>query len=239
MKFRNVISNYLILSFIAVIILVILILLNLNHEEAGKIDFLSRAIVGSTFIVVCIFGISLAVKPNWVKNLKKSSNKTFSRVIHHQEISSNRRSGHHPVCDNFKEHSISISNKRYCSGCVGLAVGACIGIILALFYIFTPLIYTINLFYFIFFTGLIFIVVNYLEIIISKRRPIVHILTNIFLVIGFYLMVISVFELTREVFFSIVGILFSFLWLDTRIQLSDWNHKRICNECSQKCPEYT
>jgi hypothetical protein len=37
---------------------------------------------------------------------------------------------------------------------------------------------------------------------------------------------------------GLVGIIICFLWLDTRIQLSRWNHLKTCRRCPKACKSF-
>jgi len=86
--------------------------------------------------------------------------------------------------------------------------------------------------------GLIFVFQIYLEIIIFKRNTIIHIVSNVLHVIGFLLITISIFETTGSVIYSSIALLLCFLFLDTRVQLSLYNHSLICKECKKDCKMY-
>jgi len=86
--------------------------------------------------------------------------------------------------------------------------------------------------------GFVFIILNYTEILMPTRNAFVHVISNAFLVMGFFFIVMGVFELTGSVVAGVVGVIISFLWLDTRIQLSKWRHAVICKNCADSCKAY-
>jgi hypothetical protein len=89
--------------------------------------------------------------------------------------------------------------------------------------------------YHVVFLGLIIIGLAYVEIMLPIRHAVVHIISNIFLVLSFFLVTISIFETTGNKVYGILSVIISFLFLDTRIQLSNWQHARICESCSETC----
>jgi hypothetical protein len=206
-----------------------------------EVEFVDKLIIGLLFIISCIIGISLTIKPNWIgicieqrihgtdNPLPKKVTKLKSKVrtIKHQ--------GHHPNCDQFRSHTLEINNKVLCAGCTGLAIGAGISIFLVSCYLVFP--YKIPKIFDIlgFSLGMIFITVNFAQVIFPHKNPQLHLVSNTLLVTGFLLIVISLLQSSGKVIFGIFGIMVSMLWLDTRIMLSKWNHELICNYCTAKC----
>jgi hypothetical protein len=188
--------------------------------------------VAVLIIIVYILGLSLAFYPGWYKKRKKAINK--KKVVN--KIVRNRI-GHHPDCEQFKNHILKFKNKTFCAGCFGLAIGSIISITLVIIYLlisvnytaFNPLILII---------GFIFVFQIYLEIIISKRNSIVHMFSNILHVTGFILIAVSILEITNSVPYTIITILFSFLFFNTRVQLSLYNHNLECKKCKYACKMY-
>jgi hypothetical protein len=83
--------------------------------------------------------------------------------------------------------------------------------------------------------GLILILINYLEVSIFHRTVFLHLISNGLLILGFLFVTISILEKTTELNYGIIAIIFSLLWLDTRIQLSQLTHRRICQSCRSDC----
>ena len=131
-----------------------------------------------------------------------------------------------------------MKNKTLCAGCLGLSIGAIISIILAIIYIVTIRKEPISGFYYVVFIGLIIIGLTYAEIMLPLRHAIVHVISNIFLVLSFLLITVSIFEITGNKIYGTISVIISFLWLDTRIQLSNWKHTMICEHCNETCKMY-
>lgn len=53
-----------------------------------------------------------------------------------------------------------------------------------------------------------------------------------------FLITISIGEITGNMVYGIFSVLLCFLWLDTRIRLSKWNHHRTCTFCPETCKYY-
>jgi len=234
LKQNKNIFYYIILSIAAAVLLLILIFL--NPLNTTTIEIYDKLFVGGVFIISCIFGISLALYPRWFRRLTKHttprSNSKKSKKI------TRKYKGHHPDCGNFQSHTIGIKNKTLCAGCLGLSIGAIISIILAIIYIVTIGNESISGFYYVVFIGLIAIGLTYAEIMLPLRHAIVHAISNIFLVLSLFLITIGIFEITGNKIYGTISIIISFLWLDTRIQLSNWKHTRICEHCNETCKMY-
>ena len=148
------------------------------------------------------------------------------------------RIGHHPNCQNFKNHIIKIKKRVYCTGCLGLGIGSIISIIILFFYLILLNNHSILIYQYLFYLGIIFIYLSFLDSLILKKFKIIHILSNILLIIGFLLIILCTFEVTGKLIFGLIGILASFLFLETRIQISILNHVTICNNCMKECKMY-
>ncbi len=188
------------------------------------------------FITSCIFGISLALYPRWFRRLTK-------HATHHLNSEKSRKitrkyKGHHPDCGNFQSHTIETKNKTLCAGCLGLSIGSIISIVLMIIYMVIIREKAATGFYYVVFLGLIIIGLAYVEIMLPIRHAVVHVISNIFLVLSFFLVTISIFEITGNKIYGMLGVIISFLFLDTRIQLSNWQHARICESCSETCKVY-
>ena len=78
----------------------------------------------------------------------------------------------------------------------------------------------------------------YIEIVFPEKYMIFHIVSNVILVLGFIMVTISIFEIKGDKIYGVLGIIISVLWLDTRIQLSNYLHSSICSDCVKKCKMY-
>jgi hypothetical protein len=234
LKQKSEIFFYIVLSFIAAILIIVLV--HFDTSKTNIINIYDKFLVAGFVIIGCIFGISLAFFPRWYKKSLKSSKK--SKYKKDVMVESRRREGHHPDCDEFKNHVIRNNKKVFCTGCLGLAVGALLSIILVIIYLAVNSKITLMVSYFLIYIGLIMIALNLIEIIIPNRHKIIHIFSNILIMIGFLMIVIGVFEITGSKTYAIFGIIFTFLWLYTRIQLSNFRHSMICDKCKEKCKMY-
>lgn len=234
MKQKTNVIYYLILSITAAVLL--LTLAFFNSSNTASVDIYDKLFVGGVFITICLFGISLAIYPGWFKRFTKQEKHSSNEK--QTQKTARKRKGHHPDCDQFQSHTIRTNNKMFCAGCLGLSIGAILSIFLMILYIVIGNELSFTTFYFFMFLGLIIIGLVYIEIMLPIRHAIIHVLSNVFLVVSFLLIVVCIFEITGNKIYGAVSILLSFLWLDTRIQLSYWQHSLICNNCTEQCKMY-
>jgi len=234
LKQNRIVFHYIILSIASAVLL--LILIYLNSLNTAVIEIYDKLFVGLIFIASCIFGISLALYPNWFRISTKHT--TVHLDGEKSKMNTRKYKGHHPDCGNFWSHTVEIKDKILCAGCLGLSIGSIMSIILTIFYILFIRNESATEFYYVVFIGLAIIGFVYTEIILPLRHAIVHVISNIFLVLSFFLINIGIFEITGNKMYYILSMVISFLFLDTRIQLSNWQHARICESCSETCKMY-
>jgi hypothetical protein len=85
---------------------------------------------------------------------------------------------------------------------------------------------------------MIIIVFSYIETALPQRTGAGHVMSNVLLVIGLFLVVSGIFGIAKSPLIGAIAVLISFLWLDTRVQLSFWNHTKICRDCRKTCKAY-
>jgi hypothetical protein len=224
---RNIFT-YILLSIIAAIFILVMT----YNTSSVTIDIFDKIFIAGALITSCIFGISIAINPGWlrrfIKHLKKEEKSKETKKT------KMKYKGHHPDCGKFKNHIINTKSKSFCTGCLGLTIGSIISIFLIIIYILTDTKFP-NLFQILIIFGLFFISLSYVEIMIPKRYVIFHVISNIFLIIGFFIVTISILEKTGNIIYGMIGVTLSFLFLDTRVQLSRWQHYQICSNCSKSC----
>lgn len=240
MNNENLVLNYLILSIVAAILILALGWSFSNNTI--EVDLNEIYEVGFLFILSCLIGISLVIKPNWIHicieqhpHGTTSRNSINSSSKNGQAIK--KRFGHHPDCGRFRSHTIRFNNKVLCAGCTGLAIGAAIAILLMILIMILPINPSKNLLFLLLILGFALVAYNFAstknEYISSK----VKLGSNVLLVLGFFLVTTGIFRLTGALIFGIFGIMVNVLWLDTRILLSKHNHNYICKKCSIKCAD--
>jgi len=226
--------NHIILSAIGMIIILVMAFLP-SHDPPVIADS-GLFIVGTAFIIVCSSGFILALKPNLMRQFKWRSGDSIDGVKD-RNVKVNFR-GHHPDCNRFEVHTIKINSKVHCAGCTGLAIGSVISIILmsvCLVFQVDMAERTLKLFIT---GGLIIIIFNYTETIVTTRIALLHVISNAALITGLFAVVFGTFKLSGSAIYGIFGIILSLLFLYTRIRLSSWRHSKICDLCSEDCRVY-
>jgi uncharacterized membrane protein len=207
-----------------------------SSPDPGAISESDKLIVGGAFITSCLIGFSLALRPNWIRGIIKDKK---GNIQNPDSNSTKRiRIGHHPDCKGFDFHIIKTNKQTLCAGCLGLAIGSVLGIVMTFIYIFNPIIMdyipTISMIIF----GLVFIGLNFISVAIMNKNTTIHVMSNAVLVLGFFLVVMGAYGYSGKMEYGILAVIISFLWLDTRIQLSHWHHNKICYECDDLCKAY-
>ncbi|MEN6328950.1 MAG: restriction endonuclease [Methanobacteriaceae archaeon] len=162
------------------------------------------------FVLICILGMLAASYPRYClfNNTKPGSS-----------------TSHHPDCEHFQSHTFTIRNKKYCSGCSGLFLGALVGIIICLFYYLygfsSPLLFWIGVIT----VGTALFQLNYLKV----DRAGVKFLSNLVLVVGSASILLGILEFKVNLgpYFMVLVV----LWVYTRTSISVTDHDRICDEC--------
>ncbi len=86
--------------------------------------------------------------------------------------------------------------------------------------------------------GLGLVGVKYMETALPRDGVAPRVASNALLIVGFFLVVIGALELSGSAIVGFLGVFVSFLFLDTRIQLSRWRHVKTCRDCRQACKVY-
>ncbi len=221
---------YLILSAIGAGLLILVALLS----EQGDVSFQDRLIVGAAFITSALFGISLAIRPGWTR----ASSKPRGHLTGGSEQESRKFVGHHPDCETYRTHVMRFGERSVCAGCFGLALGSIVGIVLMIMYVFFPGRNDTGFLFMFLAGGLVLVAFGFSDIAFNIGISQSHAWFNTFMVLGFFAVVVSVHQVSGSVALGLVAILISFLWLDTRIQLSRWRHVETCKKCSESCKAY-
>jgi hypothetical protein len=222
---------YLTLSFVGALFIIILMAFYPSDIDPLWRNFADKLIIGGIFVFACLLGISMAFKPNWIGRFIRQ--KTHGNNVTDVPSQKIERRGHHPNCGVFKGHTISINNRILCAGCTGLIIGAVIAIILTLLYIIIPYTTSRSILIGLLIIGLVLINSNYFLIIHGRNKGKIHFVSNVLFVIGFFMVISSFYQFTGRYIFGILSIMIAFLWLDTRILLSKWQHQVLCDNCTQ------
>lgn len=189
---------------------------------------LQKPIILSLFIVICILGMFAAIYPSKCKTLMKFQNDS-KVTINEADV---RFEGHHPYCDEFSSHTLTINGKKYCPGCLGLFLGAFISVIGILIYHFFgyPLIYGRIIFW----TGIGTVFLVLLLIIFLNLEKKLKFISNMALVIGSFLILLGLDSVKGSLIMELYFLILTIFWILTRILISENNHEIICMVCLKK-----
>ena len=234
MKQQHSVLFYLILSGVGILLLSAVVLQ--APVATAKLSFFEKIFLGSIFLCLCLLGVSLCLRPNWIKTL--ALKKDNARTNQGNEVT-RCFIGHHPDCSVFDYHRIVFNKKTWCAGCIGLLFGCLLSSGLMILYVlgFPPV--ALMGYRLLFFVGMFCIIFVYAELLTGSRSRIVHIIANSTLVLSFLFITVSIGELTGNVIDGFFTILLCVLWLDTRILLSKWRHSLLCSNCSKACKTYS
>jgi len=187
-------------------------------------------LVWTLFSTLCLLGASATLFPHLCGHVKSPLKELeSSRISIFQGIIIVH--GHHPLCGEFQGHEITINGKTFCASCIGLLLGAFTAIFLATHHFVFRITYTISASL----VGLGFVVLGLLYIPFLKTfSPILRSLFNWAFVMGFALLLVGIDEIgSLEYDLIVVGM--CVFWMFTRIQMSRWDHGRVCLACGYRC----
>ena len=124
-----------------------------------------------------------------------------------------------------------MGGRTLCAACTGLLLGALIALIGTAFLFFggwpigevgLPAVLI----------GVIGTVLGFFQL---KFRGFIRLVLNVFFVLGAFLILVGIDELTGSLFVDLFLVAFIVFWILTRIQLSQWDHWRICHDCKSPC----
>jgi hypothetical protein len=219
------------LSIIAAALLLVVFVVSSRQDHS--IDSSDKLLPAAAFIASCLLCISFAVRPNWATKLVSRSSP--DRDGRSSNANARRLRGHHPDCVRFKSHRISWGGREFCSGCVGLMSGATVSILLMIIYVISDWAVPAVLSRAFIALGLGAVSIAFAEAAIGRRRPLPHLIVNSTMIVGFFMLVAAMLEATGSGVFGLLVVSFSFLWIDTRIQLSHWRHSIVCDGCPESC----
>lgn len=204
-----------------------------------------RQIIGLTFSIICLLGALVGISPSTCSrvagaksstSLKGSAVAPAPRVPGGQQI---HKKGHHATCTKYASHVVSIGGAVYCAGCTGLVFGAAVALAGSTLYFFVGI--SLPYAVFIFWLGFAGVALGLLQHplfgIFGTSHGVTRVLVNSGFVIGAFLLLSSVAELTGNLLFEAYLLLVILYWIFTRIAMSKRTHRRICVRCgNMTCP---
>jgi len=194
-----------------------------------KENFLWRKpLIGLVFSLICVSGIFAVFFPKQCSEAFHflSSEKNFAP----HTVSATLK-GHHPDCEKFSAHVIHIGSHTLCAACTGLLIGAFIALTGTVFY-FCGGWHIEGMSFSAVLIGIVGIIFGFFQL---KFRGFVRLMLNAFFVLGAFLILVGIDELTRSLFVDLFLVVLILFWLLTRILLSQWDHWRICHSCESRC----
>ena len=192
--------------------------------------------VGSAFSVVCLLGIFAALFPSSCLSIPKF----WKRKIHERStlnIHQTTLRAHHPSCENYSTHILSISNIRFCATCYGLLFGGTLALFGTGFYFFGNL--PIGDPTMLVLLGAAGVSLGFLQSAYPKfSGSLTRFFASILFVVGTFLMLISIDRAVKNTSIDLFFVAISVLWILTKIALSRRDHKQTCSNCSEKSCEY-
>jgi hypothetical protein len=185
-----------------------------------------KPLIGAVFSLICILGTFAALFPRQCSKTFHSQKENMNLTSHQTHLSS-----HHPDCGKFSAHVIRLGSYTLCAACTGLLLGAIMTLVGTAFYFFSG--WNVEgVSFLVVLIGIAGVTLGFLQL---KFRGFLRLLLNMFFVLGAFLILVGIDELAESLFadFFLIGLIA--FWILTRIQLSQWDHWRICNNCESQC----
>jgi hypothetical protein len=204
----------------------IVLLLAFNPPTIHENLFWRKPLIGLVFIIICMLGVFAALFPKPCSQIFYSKRENVN--FHSRQIDA---TSHHPNCEEFSAHVIHVNGHTLCAACTGLLLGALITVTGTVFYFFggwhaeeisLPLVLI----------GVIGVASGFIQL---KFRSFVRLMLNALFVLGAFLILVGIEELTKSLFVEIFLVALIVFWILTRIQVSQWDHWRICRSCKFPC----
>jgi hypothetical protein len=215
LKQRNRWDNstlYIILSFSGLFLLLFFIF------TAPAAPFYGKGVL-VLFILTCILGGLAARYPRQCAGIFQVKKDT-------SPVENNR--GHHPDCEPFQDHVLTIRGESYCAGCTGLLVGAVVAILGALIYYFYPFSFNGEIAVF---TGAGAVFVSLFILFGNKAQAWGKFTANFTLVVGSLLILLGMYNLKSSLIIQLYFLGLILVWIVSRSEVSRNNHDRTCGEC--------
>ena len=216
---RFLIRFYVTISLFGILIVLILAL---NPPLTGGDFPWRRPIIGASFASICLLGAFASLFPKRCTVLGHSV-KTKNGSPRYPPAKSK---GHHPDCEHFSSHIINVEGHALCAGCTGLFVGALMSLAGALSYFFLrsniggdSLAVAL---------GSLGLILGFAQF---ALRGFLRSAMNVLFVVGAFLILMGMDQLAKNFFVDLFILAMIVFWILTRIELSRWEHDRVCKRC--------
>jgi hypothetical protein len=200
-----------------------------------KEDFPWRKLAaGSIFSLILLLGGAATFVPQMcsVGFLNKAAEKPrFAPEKLRSHAISTEFKGHHATCGKFSAHVIGSGEHILCAACTGLFVGSVISGMGTVAYFFGG---------FKFIDGSFFLVLIAQSMVFAgfaqfKLKGVVRSFANAFFVVGAFLTLMEIDRVAASFEVDLYVSVLIIFWLFARIELSQWDHSRICRSCGFSC----
>jgi hypothetical protein len=232
------IRTQIVLSVIAGLMVLAIVMLT-DRAEDVKVTYTDRAMLSVALGAAYIIGISMALRPNWRSRYRRGPLSGTGASVDGKPLPGPPRRGHHPDCDAFMDHTITWSGRTRCAGCTGLTVGASAAILLTAMYAFDPVLVLWTSGPGLVMAGVALVALDLFASVTGGLDPRAGMGLNALMMVGFTMVSVGLLETTGELTWGLVGVVNSALWMDSRIQVSRWNHAALCAACQKECVAYT
>ena len=200
-------------------------------------DFAFRnLIVGSAFSMVCILGMFAALFPghdSTIFKFRKSKAPKKRRIAIHETT----YRAHHPICENYSTHILSIGKMKFCATCSGLLLGAAFVLVSTSLYFFVDLRLAEPVV--LVWLGVAGVTLGFAQSALPNlSNGLTRFVASILFVVGTFLMLVSVDEAAKSISVDLFFVALSVLWILTKIGLSQRDHQRTCSHCSKDTCRY-
>ena len=207
------------------------------HLSALEDEFAYRNLtIGSAFGTVCMLGILAALFPASCLTIPQFWERN-KHDKHKLNIHETTLRAHHPSCENYSTHILSIGNIKFCATCSGLLVGATLVLFGTGLYFFgnlpigDPTIFVL--------IGAAGVALGLLQSALPTfSGGLTRFFASILFVVGTFLMLVSIDAAVKNTSIDLFFVALSVLLILTKITLSQRDHQRTCSACSVKSCRY-
>jgi len=206
--------------------LFIVLMLAVNPPMIYESFLWRKLLIGSVFGLICLLGIFAALFPTQCSQLSHFRRLKVNFTSHRVHATS-----HHPGCGKFSAHVIHIRSHTLCAACTGLLLGAITALVGTAFYFFSgwhiedasfPAVLI----------GVVGTVLGFFQL---KFKSFIRLILNVCFVFGTFLILLGIDAIIESLFVDFFITALIVFWILTRIQLSQWDHWRICSSCQSPC----
>lgn len=211
---------------VSILGLFIVLLLAFDPPITHESFFWRKTVVGLVFSATCLLGVFAALFPKPCTQMSPFCKRNTSFHSHRTNSSS-----HHPACEEFSAHVIHLGTHVLCAACTGLIIGA-LGTLFGVALYFFGGWYIEELSFSVVLVGVVALVLGFLQF---KFRGFARLMLNAFFVLGAFLILAGIDALIENLVIDLFLVAFIVFWILTRIQISQWDHWRICRNCESPC----